>query len=144
MEEALEVAIALACDSHRGQKDKAGQPYILHPLRLMLSFESTTEKIVAILHDVVEDSPVTLERLRDLGFEPSVVDAIDALTRREGESYDDFIDRVSANPLAARIKVRDLQDNLDVSRLPSLGDKDARRVAKYHRALMQLKATISR
>jgi (p)ppGpp synthase/HD superfamily hydrolase len=77
--------LALACASHRGQMDKAGQPYILHPLRLMLGFESMSEQIVAVLHDVVEDSLITLERLLELGFDPSVVNAIDALTRRQGE-----------------------------------------------------------
>jgi hypothetical protein len=139
MDNALEVAIALACESHRGQTDKAGKPYILHPLRVMLRFESTSEQIVAVLHDVVEDSSVTLDRLFELGFDPSVVNAIDALTRRRGESYDDFIDRILADPLATRIKVRDIQDNLDVSRLPSLGDEDLQRITKYHQALMRLK-----
>ena len=141
MHEILEAAIALACDSHRGQTDKAGQPYILHPLRLMLSFASIDEQTVAVLHDVVEDTSITLDRLRELGFDARVVAAIDALTRRQGEAYDDFINRVAADPLATRIKIRDLQDNLDVSRLPSLGDQELRRVAKYHRALVQLKAT---
>jgi hypothetical protein len=140
MDRLLEVAIALACDSHRGQVDKAGRPYILHPLRLMLGFESTAEQIVAVLHDVIEDSSVTLERLRELGFDPSTVSAIDALSRRQGEAYEDFIDRVLADPLATRIKARDLQDNLDVSRIPELSDEDLRRIAKYHRALMRLKA----
>jgi hypothetical protein len=140
VDNALEIAIALACESHRGQTDKAGKPYILHPLRLMLGFESTSEQIVAVLHDVIEDSSVTLDRLLELGFDPRVVNAIDALTRRQGESYDDFIDRILADPLATRIKHRDIQDNLDVSRLPSLGDEDLQRIAKYHQALMRLKA----
>jgi (p)ppGpp synthase/HD superfamily hydrolase len=87
MNNALEVAIALACESHRGQTDKAGKSYILHPLRLMLRFESTSEQIVAVLHDVIEDSSVTLDRLLELGFDPSVVNAIDALTRRRGEVF---------------------------------------------------------
>jgi (p)ppGpp synthase/HD superfamily hydrolase len=140
MDNALETAIALACELHRGQVDKAGRSYILHPLRLMLSFESTTEQIVAVLHDVVEDTAVTLDRLRDLGFGPDVVAAIDALTRRDGETYEDFIDRVSADPLATRIKLRDLRDNMDVSRLSHLGENDLQRVAKYHRAMLQLTA----
>jgi (p)ppGpp synthase/HD superfamily hydrolase len=144
MDTLLEVAIALACESHRGQVDKAGRPYILHPLRLMLGFESTAEQIVAVLHDVVEDSSVTLEHLRELGFEPGIVNAIDALSRRTGESYEDFIERVVADPLATRVKIRDLQDNLTVSRMPGLCDEDLRRVAKYHRALMRLKAAYPR
>lgn len=140
MDNALETAIALACELHRGQVDKAGRPYILHPLRLMLSFESTTEQIVAVLHDVVEDTAVTLDRLRDLGFDPDVVAAINALTRRDGETYEEFIDRVSVDPLATRIKLRDLRDNMDVYRLPHLGEIDLQRIAKYHRAMLQLTA----
>jgi (p)ppGpp synthase/HD superfamily hydrolase len=144
MDNALETAIALACESHRGQVDKAGRPYILHPLRLMLSFASTTEQIVAVLHDVVEDTALTLDRLRDLGFDPDVVAAIDALTRREGESYERFIDRVSADPLATRVKLRDLRDNMDMSRLSHLDENDLQRVAKYHRAMLQLTAAAKR
>lgn len=142
--DALEAAIALACEAHRGQFDRAGKPYILHPLRLMMAFDSAPERIVAVLHDVVEDSSVTLDRLRELGFDSSVIAAIDALTRRENESYDVFIDRVLANPLAAKIKVRDIRDNLDVSRLSQLTEEDLRRVAKYHKALARLESALSR
>lgn len=144
MDNTLETAIALACESHCGQVDKAGRPYILHPLRLMLSFESTNEQIVAVLHDVVEDTAVTLDRLRDLGFDPEVVGAIDALTRRQGETYESFIDRVSADPLATRIKLRDLRDNMDIARLSHLSGDDLQRIAKYHRALRQLTAATPR
>jgi (p)ppGpp synthase/HD superfamily hydrolase len=140
MQNALEIAIALACESHRGQIDKAGQPYILHPLRLMLACDSTPERIVAVLHDVVEDSSVTLDQLRDLGFDSSIVCAIDCLTRRHDESYDAFIDRIASNTLATRVKLRDLRDNLDLSRLSSLSDEDLQRICKYHRALMRLLA----
>lgn len=144
MDDALETAIALACESHRGQVDKAGRPYILHPLRLMLGFDSMSEQIVAVLHDVIEDTEVTLDSLRALGFEPDVVGAIDALTRRKGETYESFIDRVLENPLATRIKIRDLRDNMDLSRLSHLDKDDLRRIAKYHHALMQLMAASSR
>ena len=140
MQNPLEVAIALACESHRGQTDKAGQPYILHPLRLMLRFESTSERIVAVLHDVVEDSSITLNRLRELGFDQHVVNAIDALTRRQGEEYDAFIDRVLTDSLATRIKIGDIVDNLNLSRLTTLNDEAMRRIAKYHQALTRLKA----
>jgi (p)ppGpp synthase/HD superfamily hydrolase len=141
MHNVLEAAIALACESHRGQTDKGGRPYILHPLRLMLGFDSTSEQVVAVLHDVVEDSSVTLEQLRELGFDSSVVDALDCLTRRRAESYDDFVDRVAGNPLATRVKLRDIQDNLDLSRLGTLNAEDLQRIAKYHRALVRLRAT---
>lgn len=140
MENALDVAIALACEAHRGQKDKAGQPYILHPLRLMLQFDSTPEQIVAVLHDVVEDSSVTLEHLRELGFQPEIIDAIDILSRREDESYDEFVERILASPIAIRVKIRDIEDNLNVSRLERLTEEDLRRIVKYHRALTRLRA----
>jgi (p)ppGpp synthase/HD superfamily hydrolase len=140
MADLLEVAIGLACASHRGQVDKAGQPYILHPLRLMLCFETAAERIVAVLHDVVEDTGVTLEQLRGLGFDASIVAAIDALSRRAGESYDEFLGRIELDPLATRVKVQDLQHNLDVTRLPAMSDEDLPRIAKYHRALARLKA----
>jgi (p)ppGpp synthase/HD superfamily hydrolase len=144
MDNPLERAIALACEAHRRQTDKAGKPYILHPLRLMLRFSDTADQVVAVLHDVVEDSAITLDRLRELGFEPSIVAAIDCLTRRSGESYDAFIDRILADRLATRVKIRDIQDNLDLSRLPTLSDEDLQRVAKYHRALSRLQAAGSR
>jgi (p)ppGpp synthase/HD superfamily hydrolase len=134
----LELAIALACEAHRGQTDKAGAPYILHPLRVMLACETDDERMVAVLHDVVEDSDTTLERLRELGFDSSVIDAIDCLSRRDDESYDVFIDRVSGNAIASRVKVHDLEDNMDLSRLPTVGADDLRRVAKYERALSKL------
>lgn len=98
----LDAAIALACRVHAGQLDKSGQPYIMHPLRLMLKFSCEEEKIVAVLHDVIEDDNVGIEELRLLGLTEIVIDAIKCISRKPSESYEDFIRRVSANELAKK------------------------------------------
>ncbi len=135
----LEDAIALAVEAHRGQRDKAGQTYILHPLRVMMRLETEAEQMAAILHDVVEDTPYTLERLRELGYPEEVLGALDCLTKREGESYEAFIERVRPHPLARRVKLADLEDNMDVRRLPSVGPKETERLARYRAAWARLK-----
>lgn len=134
----LETAIALACRVHAGQRDKAGRAYVLHPLRLMLRFEDPEAQMAAVLHDVVEDGDVKLEDLRILGIPESVVQAVDCLSRREGETYEAFIERIRPSALARRVKREDIRDNLDVTRLPELGEADLARVARYHRALVAL------
>ena len=130
----LERAIAIAAEAHAGQRDKAGEPYILHPLRLMLHMDSDEARMAAVLHDVVEDSPWTIDGLRAEGFAEKVLAAIDALTRRPGEAYEAFVARAGSNPLARRVKLADLEDNLDARRLPDLGEEDLARVRRYHRA----------
>lgn len=135
----LEDAIALAVEAHRGQRDKAGQTYILHPLRVMLRLEGEAERMVAVLHDVVEDSACTLERLRGLGYPEEVLGALDCLTKREGETYEAFIERVLPHPLARRVKLADLEDNMDVRRLTAVTAKDAERLARYRAAWSRLK-----
>jgi (p)ppGpp synthase/HD superfamily hydrolase len=135
----LEDAIALAVEAHRGQRDKAGQTYILHPLRVMMRLETEAERMAAILHDVVEDTPYTLERLRQLGYPEEVLGALDCLTKREGESYEVFIERVRPHPLARRVKLADLEDNMDVRRLQAVGPKEAERLARYRAAWARLK-----
>ncbi len=134
----LERAICIATDAHQGQVDKAGAPYILHVLRVMLSVSSNAERIVAALHDVVEDTPWTLEALRAEGFGEDVIAAIDCMTRREGELYDSFIQRVSTNSISRRVKLADLNDNADLSRIQSPTEQDRARVAKYERAIRAL------
>jgi len=134
----LEKAIRLAVQAHHGQRDKVGQPYILHPLRMMLRMETDWERIAAILHDVVEDTPITLADLRRAGFSQAVLVAVDCLTKREGESYAQFIQRAKANPIARRVKIADLEDNLDLSRLPHVSSRDRKRLEKYRRARAQL------
>jgi (p)ppGpp synthase/HD superfamily hydrolase len=130
----LERAIAIATEAHRGQKDKYGAPYILHPLRVMARVNSDAEKIVAVLHDVVEDTDWTLDRLRQEGFSAEVIEAIDRVTKREGEPYEDFVKRSGGNPLARRVKLADLEDNMDIRRLQTVTDKDIDRLNKYLRA----------
>lgn len=134
----LDQAISIATKAHAGQLDKAGQPYILHPLRLMLKFQAKDEMIVAVLHDVVEDSAFTLESLKDYGFSEVIINAIESLTKNKGETYEDFISRVSSNDLAKKIKIEDIRDNLDLTRLDKITEKDLARVEKYHRALKLL------
>jgi (p)ppGpp synthase/HD superfamily hydrolase len=135
----LEDALALAVQAHHGQRDKAGQPYILHPLRVMMRLESEAERTVALLHDVVEDTPWTLERLRALGYPEGVLAALDALTRRDGETYEAFVERLRPDALARRVKLADLEDNMDVRRLTQVTPKDAERLARYRAAWARLR-----
>jgi len=135
----LEKAIAIAVSAHAGQRDKAGRPYILHPLRVMHGCASDDERIVAILHDVLEDTEVTEADLRQEGFGDEVIAALLCLTKAEGENYGDFIGRVMPNPLARRVKTLDLLDNMDCSRLASFDDKDAARMKRYVAALARLR-----
>ena len=130
----IEDAISIAARAHKGQKDKAGAPYLLHPLRMMLRMDSETAMMAAVLHDVVEDTDWTLGRLREAGFAEEVVEAVDCLTHREGESYEEFVGRVRANPIARQVKVADLEDNMNIRRIGQLGAKDLERLEKYHRA----------
>ena len=102
----IEDAIALATEAHRGQTRPDGTPFILHPLRVMLSLRDDLDRVAAALHDVVEDSAITLADLRARGYEPAVVEAVDHLTRREGESYEAFVERIAPHPRARRTMMR--------------------------------------
>lgn len=134
----LEEAISIAVEAHRGQKDRAGAPYILHPLRVMFRVQTDAERMAAVLHDVVEDTGWTLDALRERGFPSEVVEAVDHLTRRGGESYDDFVTRAAAHPVARRVKVADLEDNMDVRRTGTLSESDVERLSRYLRAWRRL------
>lgn len=138
----IETAIRIALDAHQGQVDKGGETYILHPLRLMGQANTKEERIVALLHDVVEDSSYTLDDLRKQGFSDSVIDALECLTKKEGEDYDDFIERISRNQLATRVKILDMRDNSDLSRLKSISSEDRERAAKYNRSIAKLEAIL--
>lgn len=140
----IEDAIILAAEAHRGQVDRAGHPYILHPLRVMQSVESETEKIIAVLHDVVEDSAITLDDLRAQGYGEEIVAAVDCLSRREGETYAAMIERVKTNPLAVRVKLGDLADHTDVRTLKLLQDDDFERLKRYQTAWLELTALDAR
>ena len=128
-------AIALAAQYHEGQTDKGGRPYIFHPLRLMLKALTEEEQIVAVLHDTLEDTDLTLDDLRRDGFSDEIVEAVDRLSRRDDETYHEFILRIKENRLAARVKILDLQDNMDLTRIKKPSEKDQKRLAKYSRAL---------
>jgi (p)ppGpp synthase/HD superfamily hydrolase len=136
----LEQAIALAATAHRSQFDRVGQPYILHPLRVMLKQTDEEARIAAVLHDVVEDTSITLADLRAAGYSEAVCTAVDCLTRRAGESYDEMVTRISANPLACRVKLADLEDNMDPSRHRSDDPQTQERMARYRKARERLVA----
>lgn len=127
----LERAIAIATNAHAGQVDKAGQPYILHPLRVMLSLAGTDEKIVGVLHDVVEDTSVTLAQLSAEGFSPAVIAAVEALTKQPGESRIAAAARAACNPLARTVKLADNAENMDLTRIPHPTEKDLARLEEY-------------
>jgi hypothetical protein len=134
----LERAIAIAAKAHAGQVDKAGQPYVLHPLRMMLAVTTPEARMAAVLHDVVEDTTFTLDDLRAEGFPASVLEAVEALTKREGEDYEAFIRRVAPNPIAREVKLADLRDNSDLSRISEPTVRDRERIKKYSRAIAYL------
>lgn len=135
----LDTAIKLATDAHTGQVDKAGQPYVLHPLRVMLAMKTDDERIVAVLHDVVEDTPWTCDDLYwQHGFKPEIVMAVAALTRGKNEDYFDFIRRLAPNPIARAVKIADIRDNLDPSRGLADDNEATERAEKYRRALDML------
>ena len=134
----LERAIEIAASAHAGQLDKAGQPYILHPLRVMLRVQIAHERMAAVLHDVVEDTAITLEMLREEGFPPEVLQAISALTKRPGETRIDAAIRAAADPIARTVKLADNAENMDISRIPNPSEKDFARLREYEqvRALL--------
>ena len=127
----LERAIEIAATAHLGQVDKAGNPYILHPIRVMLRVETADEQIAAILHDVVEDSHWTLAALAQEGFSAAIVEAVDALTKRDGESRVDAAHRAVADPIARVVKLADNTENMDLSRIPNPSERDYARMEEY-------------
>lgn len=134
----IERAIELAAAAHAGQVDKAGQPYILHPLRVMFRVAGEHERMAAVLHDVVEDTNITLERLYAEGFPGQVVDAVDALTKREGETRLDAAARAALNPVALAVKLADNAENMDLSRIAHPTEKDYARVREYEKVRVLL------
>lgn len=129
----LENAISIAALAHKGQTDKANAPYILHPLRMMMKMKSESAMIAAVLHDVVEDTEWTLGQLRDEGFSEEVLEAVDCLSERKGESYEDFIMRVKTNSIAIQVKIADLEDNMNLGRINQITRKDLDRIERYHK-----------
>lgn len=138
----LQTAIAIAHQAHAGQQDKAGKPYISHPLRVMERLSTIPDKIVGVLHDAVEDSELTLADLRDAGFADEVLTAVDAVTKRDGEEYEVYLQRVMADAIALRVKIADMTDNMDLSRIASPKDKDWKRLRKYEQTLPRLQQAL--
>ena len=122
--ELINKAIDLAYSAHQGQKDKAGRPYFTHPFTVAMKMDTEAEICTALLHDVVEDSRITVEYLRE-NFTPEISEAVDILTHRDGESYDDYILKIKANPLARKVKLADIDHNMDETRLA--GNSEAMR-----------------
>jgi len=136
--------ITLAVEAHDGQTDKVGDPYIFHPLRVMMDCNTLTEKIVAVLHDIVEDTDITFEDIRalfssDQTLGRTVVDAVDAMTKRDGEKYEDYLLRVKQNPIALSVKLSDIQDNISPKRQERLSIENRTMLQKkYEKALLFL------
>ena len=130
----LEKAITIAIEAHKNQIDKTGMPYIGHIMRVMEAGKTNDEKILGVLHDLVEDTEWTFEQLEQ-EFPKHIIDALRCLTKiSDNEPYHDFIERVKNNPLAIKVKINDLSDNMDIRRLNSLTEKDVNRLNKYHSA----------
>ena len=138
----LERAMIIATDAHKNQRDKFGAPYLGHITRVMNAGKTDDERVVGILHDLVEDTPWTLDDLKKEGFPAHAIEAIRCLTKKsEDENYDEFVDRIKTNPLAVKVKLNDLMDNLDLRRMPLVTEKDVPRLNKYlkaYRALVTL------
>lgn len=141
MRTTLGTAIGIASICHHDQTDKAGKAYILHPLRMMMRLRTDDEELmcIAILHDSIEDSELTLDDLRLLKMSERIIEGVDSLTRRDGETYEDFIERCGQNRDGRLVKIEDLRDNSDITRLKGLRPKDHKRMDKYMKAYTYLK-----
>ncbi|WP_438799333.1 HD domain-containing protein [Brevibacillus laterosporus] len=137
----MEKAIIIAIKAHAGQVDKGGNPYILHPLRVMLKMSTEEEMVAAVLHDVIEDTKVNAHDLIRAGFTESVIDAVIALTRQDGETYMDFIKRAKCNPIAREVKTGDIEDNCDLTRISNPTHQDYSRIKRYKKAIHELKSS---
>ena len=134
----LEHAITIAASAHAGYRSNNDEPYILHPLRVMLGLKAEDERIVAVLHDVVEKTGWTLANLKDEGFPERILEAIDAVTRRHGEAYFDFVQRTRGNELGRRVKIMDLKDNIAKVRKEPPTPHAEKKLSEYEEALTRL------
>lgn len=134
----LERALQVAVQAHAGQKDKSGASYIFHPIRVMMRCKTPDAKILALLHDVVEDTSVTFEELRAEGFSSESLATLRLLTHSENEPYEDYIERLSNNRSAEEVKIADLEDNADVRRLREVDERSVDRLRKYLKAYRRL------
>ena len=140
MSQYLHKAIIIACEAHQGQSSINGEPYILHPLRLLIKAKSNEERIIAILHDVVEKTNISLADLKNIGFDQNIISSIDSLSRRRGESYVDYIGRLMQNRISVKIKLLDLADNIKMhSENNDNGIYDVK-INQYKNALKQIRS----
>lgn len=137
-----ELAYRLASKAHKGQKDKGGEDYFKHPLTVSNKLSGDKEKVVALLHDVVEDTNVTVNDLKEAGFSDEVVSAVSTITKKAGEDYEKYLNRVKQNPIALRVKIADMEHNSDISRIPNPTEKDLKRLEKYKIRLRELRETL--
>ena len=136
--ELVDLALKIAIRAHEGQKDKSGREYVMHPIRVAERCKDPKAKIVALLHDTLEDTDVTGEYLREQGFPEEIVEGILSVTKHEGETYEEFVRRASKNPIGKEVKKADLEDNMDIRRLKEITDEDVKRLRKYLRAWQYL------
>ena len=127
----IDKLIEFASKKHEGQVDKGGNPYIVHPINVMLSLKTMDEKIVGLFHDILEDTDTTIEELKELGLTDEQILAIDILTRKKDQSYNEYIDEVASDPLTINVKIADLLDNMDLSRIEYPTEEDYKRLQKY-------------
>ena len=132
-------AFRVAAKAHKGQKDKAGKPYILHPVIVALRTRGKKQKTVALLHDVIEDTKITIDHLKQSGFDDEVIKAVEAITKRKSENYHDYLCRVKENEISRAVKISDLLHNSNLKRLKTITQSDLDRVKKYKEALAFLK-----
>lgn len=132
--ELYDLALLIAIRAHEGQMDKSGREYVMHPIRVAERCKDLRAKIVALLHDTIEDTGVTPDYLHSQGFPDEIIEGVLSVTKREGESYEDFVRRAALNPLGREVKRADLEDNMDIRRLETISDEDVTRLRKYLKA----------
>lgn len=142
--ELLNKMLVLATNSHAGQYDKGGKPYILHPLKVMHYLRSEDEELqcIALGHDLIEDTKVTYLELRELGITERIIEGIRVLTKIPGETHDEYKERVFSNTDAMRVKMADLRHNTDIRRLKGVTEKDIARMAKYHLFYVEIQSKL--
>lgn len=128
-------ALRVCFDAHRDQVDKTGLPYVFHPFHLAEQMDDEISTVCALLHDVVEDTPITFEDLLGMGFNENIIEVLKLLTHEEGVPYMDYVRKISTNSVAKKVKIADLKHNSDVTRLEVLNEYDLTRNEKYSKAL---------
>lgn len=131
-------ALSLCFDAHKDQVDKSGLPYVFHPFHLAMEMTDELSTVVALLHDVIEDSDYTLQDLENMGFPPAVLEAISLMTHQEGVPYMEYVANIKTNPLARVVKMADLRHNSNIARVDNPTEKDYARVEKYRQAMALL------